>query len=111
MGFSILYDSSGKAGFTIRSEGVTFLVCQRAVVFDKAFKRFPSEVEPVEGRVVPLKARDDAQGLCIVVKTTVVPHEAVKFTLAGMAERRVAKIMRQGQGFGQILVKAKRPGN
>jgi hypothetical protein len=42
-----------------------------------------------------------------VVEATKGGHELVEFAFAGVAKGRVAKIMGQGEGFGQILIKAK----
>src|SRR6185312_8855733 len=57
-----------------------------------------------------LERCDDTQGLGIVVEPAVSFQTGIERPLAGMAERRMAEIMRQRQGFGEILVETELPG-
>ena len=81
---------------------------QRAVVLDQAFQRLPGEIEAVELRVAALQRRDDAQGLRVVVEAAGAFEAFVERALAGMAEGRMAEIVRQRGGLRQILVEPER---
>ena len=78
----------------------------RAVVLGEAFQRLPREIEAVELRVLALQRRDDAQALRVVVEAAEGLHRPVERALAGVPERRVAEIVGERDGFGQILIKA-----
>ena len=54
--------------------------------------------------------RHHPQGLGVVVETAMGLQAAIQRALAGMAERRMAEIVRQRQRFGEILVEAELPG-
>ena len=58
--------------------------------------------------VAALQLGDDAQSLRVMVEPAVALHGGVEHVLAGMAETGVAKIMRQRQRLGEIVVKAQR---
>ena len=77
-------------------------------MLDQAFERFPGEVEAVIRRVAPLEPRDDPQRLGVVVEAAVTRHARFEHVLAGMAEGRMAKVVREGQGLGQILIEPER---
>ena len=47
-----------------------------------------------------------AQALQIVFKTAVPGHAGIERVLPGMAKRRVAQVMGQGDGFHQVFVQA-----
>ena len=83
---------------------------QRAVVLDDAFQRFPGQVEPVEFGVAMLQRGHDAQGLRVVVEAAMGLQAGIQRPLAGMAERRMAEVVRQRQGFRQVLVEARAAG-
>ena len=83
---------------------------ERTVVLDHAFQRLPGEVEPVEGGIAALQRGDDAQRLRVVVEAAEGGEALVERALAGMAERRMAEIVRQRQRLGQILVEPQRAG-
>ena len=51
------------------------------------------------------------EGLDIMVKPSVGGHALVEFILAGMTERRVAKVVGQGDGLGEIVVQAEGVGD
>src|SRR3954463_165801 len=57
-----------------------------------------------------LQRRHDPQRLGIVVETAMDPQAAVQRALAGVAERRMAEVMRQRQRLGEVLVEAEPPG-
>jgi hypothetical protein len=44
-----------------------------------------------------------------VLEAAVRAHEAVERALAGVSEGRVTEVVRQGDGFGEILVQAEGP--
>ena len=83
---------------------------QRAVVLDQALQRLPGEIEAVEAGVAALEIGDDAQRLRIVVEAAVILDAGVERALAGVAERRMAEIVRQRQSLGEVLVEAERAG-
>ncbi|KAG1247975.1 hypothetical protein G6F65_019876 [Rhizopus arrhizus] len=78
----------------------------RAMLQD-AFARFEAQVQAVEVRIAFLQLVDHAQALQIVLKAPglgrQLAHAGVQFVLAGVAERRVAQVMRQRDGFGQVF--------
>ena len=77
---------------------------QRTVVLDDPLERFPGQVEAVEFGIAMFQRRQDVQRLRIVVKAAIGFQALVQRPLAGMAERRVAEIVRQRQRFRQVLV-------
>ncbi len=79
---------------------------QRPVVLDRAFERFPGQVEAVELGVTALQAGQDAQSLVVMREPAKAGHFGIEGLLAGMAERGMAEIVGQRQCFGQILVEA-----
>ena len=85
-------------------------VGERAVVLDQAFERFPGQVEPVEIGIAPLQRRHDVQRLRVVVEAAEAGEAAVERALAGMAERRMAEVVAERGGLGQVLVEAERAG-
>ena len=80
-------------------------------MFDQAFEGFPAEIQSIKVCVFPLQPGDDAKRLGIVIKAAEGGHELVELALAGVAKRCVAKVMGQGQGFGEILIEAEYAGN
>ena len=73
-------------------------------VLDDALAHLPGEVEAPEGRVALLEHVHDTQALRVVVEAAVGLHEAVERALAGVAEGRVAEVVRQRDRLGQVLV-------
>src|SRR5271165_6625803 len=63
-------------------------------------------------RGIPLfEVLDDTECVKIVVKAEAVfPHGGVEGALSGMAKRRMADIVDQRQGFGQVLIQAQGTG-
>src|SRR6185503_10138568 len=70
-------------------------------VLGDAVAHFPREVESL---AVVLELVDDAQALLVVVETA--GHQRPDHALAGVAERRVAEIVSERDGLGQLLVQA-----
>src|SRR5262249_29949775 len=81
---------------------------ERPVVLARAFERLPGEVEPVELGVALLELGEDAQRLGVVIEAAVGLHRRVQRLLAGMAERRVAEIVRQRHGLAEVFVESQR---
>ena len=90
--------------------GVPSRACERTVVLDQAFERLPGQVEAVEAGIAPLERGDDTQRLRVVIEAANVGEAAIERALAGMAERRMAEIVRKRQRLGKILVEAERAG-
>ena len=76
----------------------------RAIMFGNPLKRFPTQVQAIEIGVVPLQMGHNADRLRIVIKATERRHQILQGILARMAERRMAQIMGQRHGLGQILI-------
>ena len=51
-----------------------------------------------------LELGDDAKRMRIVIKAALCRHQGLDGIFARMAEGRVAEIMGQRQGFGQIII-------
>ena len=83
---------------------------QRTVMLDDALQRFPGQVQPVELGIAVLQRRHHPQRLRVVVEAAMVREAFVQRPLAGMAERRMAEIVRQRQCLGEVLVEAELPG-
>ena len=66
-------------------------------MLDDALERFPGQVEPVETGITMLKQCHDAQGLRVVIESAMGLQAAIEGALAGVAERRMAQVMRQRQ--------------
>ena len=75
------------------------------------FERFPAEVQPVEVRIGGLQPGHDADGVRIVVEPARVGQRGAQRVLARMTERRMAKVVREAQRLGQILVEAECAGD
>ena len=74
------------------------------LVLGQALESFPREIQSGEVGVFSLEYLDDAAALSVVFEAAVILHEFVEGLLAGMAARRVAKVVREGDGLGEILV-------
>jgi hypothetical protein len=78
-----------------------------AGVLDDAFADAEGEVEAAVGGVALLEVLDDAQGVEVVVEAQAVALEAlVEGALAGVAEGRMADVVDQGEGLGEVFVEA-----
>ena len=74
------------------------------LVLGQALERFPREIQSGEVGVFSLENLDDAAALSVVFEAAVILHEFVEGLLAGMAARRVAKVVREGNRLGEVLV-------
>ena len=81
---------------------------QRAVVFGDAFERFPSQVQAVKIGVAMFEVGDQAQRVGVVIEAAERLHAFGQRVFAGMAERRVAEIVRERQRFGEVFMQAQR---
>ena len=80
-------------------------------MLDNAFAHFPGQVEAGELGVAPLQFGDDAQGLFVVIKAAVLFHQAGQGDFTGVTEGRVPQVVRQADGFDQVLVGAQGAGD
>src|ERR1017187_4734192 len=81
-------------------------------VLDDAFADFEGEVQAAEGGVALFEIFDDAEGVQVVVEEeAVLAHGGVEGLFSGMAEGRVADVVDQGEGFGEIDVEAEGSGD
>jgi len=77
-------------------------------VLGKALERFPTEVETVEIGIWRLQTGCDPERVRIVIEAAAIGQCGAQRPLAGMAERRMAEVVRQAQGLGQVLVEPER---
>ena len=106
----IVGDGARQAALAIARDRMPGAVGQRAVVLDQAFERLPGQIEPVEIGVAPLQRRHDVQRLRVVVEAAERREAVVERALAGMAERRMAEVVAERRGLGQVLVEPERAG-
>ncbi len=84
------------------------LVGHRTVVLDDPLQRFPGQVQAQEIGIAVLQFGHDPEGLDVVVEAAVVAHLDLELVLAGVTEGRMAQVMAQRDGLGQIAVEAER---
>ena len=77
-------------------------------MLDQAFQGFPGEVEAVEAGIAALQAGHDGERLGVVVETAIGGEAAIERALAGMTERRMAEVVGERAGLGEVLVEAQR---
>ena len=77
-------------------------------MLENALAAFERQIQAREQRIALLELIDRAQGLQVVLEAAVVAHAVVERILAGVAEGRVAEIVRQRDRFGQRLVQRER---
>jgi hypothetical protein len=76
-------------------------------VLDDAFTDGEGEIEAAEGGVPLLKPGDDAQGVQVVIEAEAMRLKGlIEGLFAGVAEGRMADVMGQGEGFGELGVEA-----
>ncbi len=80
-------------------------------VFENALASLESQVQPIEGAITLLQFIDNGQALQVVLESAVLAHAGIQRVLPGMTERRVAEIVSQRNGLGQIFVSAQVAGN
>ena len=64
-------------------------------MLEDAFARFEHQVQTIERAVALLERIDYAQALQVVLEAAVLFHAFVERVLPGVAERRVAEVVRQ----------------
>jgi hypothetical protein len=80
-------------------------------VFDDAFAHGEGQVEATKGGVALFKPGDDTQSVEIVVEGEAVGAEgAVESFFSGVAEGRVANVVRQRQRFSEFMIESERGG-
>ena len=81
-------------------------------MFYDSLTDFESQIETGEIQVALFELLDDSKRVQVVVKpVTIRAHQFIELPLAGMAERRVAEVVRQRQRLGEVLVQAKLAGD
>ncbi len=99
---------AGKVGVELGN----FAGLEIARMLGNAFAHFEGQVQAGEAGVALLEFFDDAQGVNIVIEVGAeAGHLAVEFLLAGMGEGRMADVVRQRQGFGEIFVETQDRGH
>ena len=106
----IFKDRRGKSAFRVTRGRAAIGLQKRSVMFDEPFQRLPSQIESIEGRVAAFELGDNSQPLCVMIEAAVRSHQFVEHILAGVAKRRVAKVMAKRQRLGEIVVEAERAG-
>ena len=77
-------------------------ILQRAM-FEDAFAGFEGQIQAVKCTVTLLKDIDHAQRLQVMFESAIRLHADVQRVLTAVAKGRVAEIMRQCDGFGQVF--------
>ncbi len=77
---------------------------ERAVVLHRTLERLPGEVQAVEIGIAPLQPRQHAKSLIVVREAAPRLDRRIERFLAGMAEGRMAEIVRQSERLGEIFV-------
>src|SRR5260370_4976282 len=78
------------------------------VVLDDAFQGLPGEVEPIKRRITPLEPGEHAERLDVVIEAAEGGHLTLQFLLASVAEGRMAEVMAESDGFGEVGFQSKR---
>ena len=73
-------------------------------MLEDALARLEGEVQAVEARMALLQQIDDTQALQVVLEAAMRAHALVQRVLSGMAEGRVAQVVRQRDGFDQVFI-------
>lgn len=77
-------------------------------MLDNPFANLEGQVKTAKMRVADLDPVDRAQALRVMVETSVPLHSLMQNMLAGVAEWRMAQVVRQRNGLRQILVESQR---
>ena len=86
-------------------------VGHRPVVLDHPLQGLPGQVQADEGGIAALQHRHHPEGLGVVVKAAPRRHLPFQLVLAGVAERRMAQVVRQSHGLGQVRIQLQRRGH
>ena len=80
-------------------------------MLDDAFSDAEGEIQSGMGGIALLEVLDDAEGVDVVVESQAVALEAaVEGALSGVAEGRVANVVRQRQRFSEFMIESERGG-
>ena len=74
------------------------------VVLHQALAHFPREVQAGEAGILLLQFLDDAQAVAVVLEATVTAHQLVERHLALVPERRMAEVVGERDGLGEVFV-------
>ena len=75
-----------------------------------AFTDIPSQVEAGTRGIFFFEDFDDPEALCVMIEAPLSLHEAVQFLLSGVTAGGVPEIMGQRDGFCEIFIETKGPG-
>ena len=76
----------------------------RPIMLGEPLERFPAQIEPVEIGIGIFERGHEPQRVGVVIEPAGIGERRGQRVLAAMAERRMAKVVREAQGLGQILV-------
>jgi len=74
------------------------------IVLGDGLAHVPRQVQTAERAVAAFQDIHHPQAVQVVLEPAVIGHQCPQCVLARMSERRVSHVVRQGDGFGQILV-------
>src|SRR5579871_4702594 len=81
-------------------------------MFDDPLTNFERKIQSRVSRKTLLELFDNPQRMQIVIEICSVQlHQLIQFSLPGMAKRRMANVVDQGQRFRQIGIQAERASN
>lgn len=86
-------------------------VVESSVMLDEAFADFPTEIQAGEIGIFLFEFLNDAKTVAIVLEAAVFSHEFVQNSFALVAEGRMAEVMGEGDGFGEVFVELERAGD
>ncbi len=78
-------------------------------MFEDALARLESQIQPVEFGIAFFQQIHHAQRLQIVLEAAVLAHAGVQRILPGVAERRVAEVVRQRHRLDQVFIQLQQP--
>ena len=73
-------------------------------MLEDAFTHFEGKVEAIEIRIALLEVIHHSQRLQVMFKAAEIAHAFIERILPGMAERRVAQVVREGDGFDKVFM-------
>ena len=73
----------------------------------EALEGLEAQVETGKIRIGRLEPRHDADGVRVVIEPPCGRKRSPERILAGMSERRMAKVVRKTKGFGEVLIETK----
>ena len=79
-------------------------------MFDDSFPHLKGEIQARKFEIALLEMLDDPQRVEIVIeKVAIGAHALIQLPLAGVAERRVADVVHEREGFSQIGIEMRAP--